>query len=105
MAGVLPGTAEKTGRPVRFGYAELTTNENTLVAAAGTPVRIHNFHYYESSERGGAYIATKPVSGRTYVTGFGWVTLYGGLPHLFFAGAPDVCERIAAAARAFRDKR
>ena len=105
MAGVLPGTAEKTGRPVRFGYAELTTNENTLVAAAGTPVRIHNFHYYESSERGGAYIATKPVSGRTYETGFGTETLYAGFPHLYFAGAPDVCERIAAAARAFRDKR
>ncbi|MBQ1550083.1 MAG: cobyrinate a,c-diamide synthase [Clostridia bacterium] len=104
MAGVLPGTAEKTGRPVRFGYAELTCKEPTLVAAAGTPVRIHNFHYYESSERGGTFLARKPVSGRSYETGFGTETLYAGFPHLYFAGAPDVCERIAEAARAFRKR-
>ncbi len=104
MAGVLPGTAEKTGRPVRFGYAELTSTENTLVAAAGTPVRIHNFHYYESSERGGAYIATKPVSGRSYETGFGTETLYAGFPHLYFAGAPDLCARLATAARKFQKR-
>ena len=104
MAGVLPGTAEKTVRPVRFGYAELTCKEPTLVAAAGTPVRIHNFHYYESSERGGNFLARKPVSGRSYETGFGTETLYAGFPHLYFAGAPDVCERIAEAARAFRKR-
>ena len=102
MAGALPGTAEKTGKPVRFGYAELTANEHTLVAAAGTPVRIHNFHYYESSERGGTYLARKPVSGRSYETGYGTETLYAGFPHLYFAGAPDVCARIAEAARAFQ---
>jgi cobyrinic acid a,c-diamide synthase len=105
MAGVLQGTAEKTGRPVRFGYAELVSNENTLVAAAGTPVRIHNFHYYESSERGGAYLATKPVSGRSYETGFGTENLYAGFPHLYFAGDLDLCERIANAARRFRNER
>ena len=104
MAGVLPGTAEKTGRPVRFGYARLTTSANTLVAAAGTPVRIHNFHYYESSERGGAYIATKPVSGRSYETGFGTETLYAGFPHLYFAGDQDLCARIAEAARRYRNE-
>ena len=104
MAGALPGTAEKTGKPVRFGYAELTANEHTLVAAAGTPVRIHNFHYYESSERGGTYLARKPVSGRSYETGYGTETLYAGFPHLYFAGAPDVCARIAEAARAFRKR-
>ena len=104
MAGVLPGTAEKTGRPVRFGYAELTSTENTLVAAAGTPVRIHNFHYYESSERGGAYSATKPVSGRSYETGFGTETLYAGFPHLYFAGSPDLCARLATAARKFQKR-
>ena len=104
MAGVLPGTAEKTGRPVRFGYAELTSNESTLVATAGTPVRIHNFHYYESSERGGTYLACKPVSGRSYETGFGTETLYAGFPHLYFAGSPDLCARLAEAARAFRTR-
>ena len=104
MAGVLPGTAEKTGRPVRFGYAELTSNESTLVAAAGAPVRIHNFHYYESSERGGTYVARKPVSGRSYETGFGTETRCAGLPHLDFAGSPDRCARLAEAARAFQTR-
>lgn len=105
MAGVLPGAAEKTGRPVRFGYAELTSHENTLVAPAGTPVRIHNFHYYESTERGKAYLATKPVSERSYETGFGTETFYAGFPHFYFAGAPELCARIADAARRHRNER
>lgn len=105
MVGVLPGTAEKTDRPVRFGYAALTSNENTLVVSAGTPVRIHNFHYYDSSERGEAYLAQKPVSGRSYETGFGTETLYAGFPHLYFAGAPELCARIATAAKHYRNER
>lgn len=104
MVGVLSGSAEKTDRPVRFGYAALTSNEDTLVAPAGTPVRIHNFHYYESTDRGETYLAEKPVSGRTYETGFGTETLYAGFPHLYFAGAPDLCARIAAAAKHYRNE-
>lgn len=104
MVGVLPGTAEKTDRPVRFGYAALTSNETTLVAPAGTPVRVHNFHYYESTERGGAYLATKPVSERTYETGFGTETLYAGFPHLYFAGDTNLCTRITTAAKHYRNE-
>ena len=74
------------------------------MAAAGAPVRIHNFHYYESSERGGTYLARKPVSRRSYETGFGTETLYAGFPHLYFAGSPDLCARLAEAARALQTR-
>lgn len=102
MVGIYPGAAEKTNRPVRFGYAELQSNEDTLVAPAGTPVRVHNFHYYESSARGDTYCAVKPVSGRTYETGYGTEHSYFGFPHLYFAGNPELCERLAEAARSYR---
>ncbi len=104
MVGIYSGEAEKTNRPVRFGYAELTSKQNTLVADAGTPVRIHNFHYYESTDLGDTYLATKPVSGRSYETGFGTEHSYIGFPHLYFAGDPELCARIANAAKNYQSK-
>lgn len=102
MAGVFPGTALPKGKPVRFGYAELVSDKDTLLAPAGQPVRIHNFHYWDTDERGSTYHATKPVSGRTFETGFGTETLYAGFPHLYFAGAPELTERFLAAAKNYR---
>lgn len=102
MAGVFPGTALPKGKPVRFGYAELVSDKDTLLAPAGQPVRIHNFHYWDTDVRGNTYHATKPVSGRTFETGFGTGTLYAGFPHLYFAGAPELTERFLAAARNYR---
>ena len=101
MAGALPGAGEKTEKLVRFGYAELVSEVDTLTAPAGTPVRIHNFHYWESTERGASFRATKPVSGRSYETGYGTETLYAAFPHLYFAGDPDMTERFIAAAEKY----
>lgn len=101
FAGALPGASAKTDRPQRFGYAELVAKEDTLIAPAGQPVRVHNFHYYETTERGGAYDATKPVSGRQFSTGFASPTLYAGFPHFYFAGDPDLTARFVAAAQKY----
>lgn len=101
MVGLLPGNAEKTGKPVRFGYAELTASRDCLIAKKGEPVRIHNFHYYDTPERGSAFHAVKPVSGREFETGFAGDTLYAGFPHIYFAGNKDLTARFVASARRF----
>lgn len=98
MAGALPGDGVKTGKLVRFGYAELTAKTDTLLATAGQPVRIHNFHHWDQTERGSRYHAVKPVSGKEYDTGYGTETLYAAFPHLYFAGDPALAERFASAA-------
>ncbi|MBP5460173.1 MAG: cobyrinate a,c-diamide synthase [Clostridia bacterium] len=102
MAGVFLGAALPAGKPVRFGYAELVSDKDTLLAPAGQPVRIHNFHYWDTSARGSDYTATKPVNGRTFTTGYGTDTLYAGFPHLYFAGDPEMTGRFIAAARNYQ---
>ena len=98
MAKAVPGAGVKTGKLVRFGYAALTADTDTLIAPAGQPVRIHNFHHWDQTERGSCYRAVKPVSGKEYDTGYGTATLYAAFPHLYFAGNPALTERFAAAA-------
>lgn len=101
MVGLLAGDAEKTGKPVRFGYAELTADRDCLIAKRGAPVRIHNFHYYDTTERGGVFHAVKPVSGREFETGFATETLYAGFPHFYFAGNTELTTRFIDAAKEY----
>lgn len=97
MVGALPGDGVPAGKLLRFGYAELVSDRDTLIARAGTPVRIHNFHHWEQTERGDVFHAEKPVSGKTYDTGYGTETLYAAFPHLYFAGDEAMTLRVVGA--------
>lgn len=103
MAGVLPGTGEKKDRLVRFGYAELTAKQDSLLLHAGETVPIHEFHYWDSTDNGADFTACKPLTGRSWECGFASPTLYAAFPHLSFAGNPDLARRFAIAARAYRE--
>ena len=94
LVGAIPGDGVKTEKLVRFGYAELVSKQDTLLAPAGTPIRTHNFHHWEQTDRGDRYHAVKPVSGVTYDTGYGTESLYAAFPHLYFAGNRALTERI-----------
>lgn len=101
MAGVLPGTAARRSRPVRFGYAQLTANADGLLLRRGESVPVHSFHYWDSDVRGEAFALEKPVSGRAWTEGFASPTLYAAFPHLYFAGHPRLAARFARAAEEF----
>ena len=98
QAGVLPGTAEKKERLVRFGYAHLHPKEDSMLFRSGEAVPIHEFHYWDSTKNGTALRAVKPVSGRSWECGFVSETMYAGFPHLYFAGMPELAERFLNAA-------
>lgn len=99
MAGVLPGEAADAGRLVRFGYAELRAEDDSLLFRAGERVPVHEFHRWEAAESGSAFAFEKPVSLRRWRGGFAGPSLYAGFAHLYFAGRPELARRFAAAAR------
>ena len=101
MCGVLPGTAHRTPRPVRFGYAELTAKEDSLLFRAGEKLPVHEFHYWESDAPGSAMTAEKPVTGQSWECCYASPTLYAGFPHLYFADAPEAVRRFGDAAERF----
>lgn len=101
MAGVLPGEAKDAGRLVRFGYAALSADSDSLLFRAGESFPIHEFHHWDSTANGTALAAKKPVGGAEWRCGFVNEHFYAGFPHLYWAGTP-LSQRFAAAAENYR---
>ena len=101
MAGVLPGEAKDAGRLVRFGYAALSADSDSLLFRAGESFPVHEFHHWDSTANGVALAAKKPVGGAAWRCGFVNEHFYAGFPHLYWAGTP-LPQRFAAAAENYR---
>lgn len=101
MAGVLPGEAKDAGRLVRFGYAALSVDSDSLLFRAGESFPVHEFHHWDSTANGTALAAKKPVGGAEWRCGFVNEHFYAGFPHLYWAGTP-LPQRFAAAAENYR---
>lgn len=101
MAGVLPGEAKDAGRLVRFGYAALSADSDSMLFRAGESFPIHEFHHWDSTANGAALAAKKPVGDAEWRCGFVNEHFYAGFPHLYWAGTP-LPQRFAAAAENYR---
>ena len=101
MVGVLPGEAKDAGRLVRFGYAELSADSDSMLFRAGESFPVHEFHHWDSTANGTALAAKKPVGGAEWRCGFIDEHFYAGFPHLYWAGTP-LPQRFAAAAENYR---
>lgn len=103
MAGALPGDAVRREKLVRFGYAELSAERESMLFRPGEAVPVHEFHYWDSSANGDGLTARKPLTGRSWRCGFVNEHLYAAFPHLYFAGRPVLAERFVQAAEHGRD--
>ena len=101
MVGVLPGEAKDAGRLVRFGYAALSADSDSMLFRAGESFPIHEFHHWDSTANGVALAAKKPVGGAEWRCGFVNEHFYAGFPHLYWAGTP-LPQRFATAAENYR---
>ena len=104
MAGVLPGDGVRKEKLTRFGYAFLTAQSDSLLFSAGDQIPVHEFHYWDSTENGAAFLAQKPVTGRSWSCGFATSTLYAGFPHLYGAGHPQWVRRFTHAASEYQKR-
>ena len=84
MAGVIAGRADRTDKLGRFGYITLEAKEDQLLGMAGTKVRGHEFHYWDSQCCGDSFHAKKPAGKREWDCVCATDTLYAGFPHLFY---------------------
>ena len=97
MAGILSGQAVMTEALQRFGYRELETRVDTLLAPAGSRARGHEFHCsrWEGGGSPAAYRST-PLQGPTAEEGFVRGRLLASYAHVHFASAPGWAEHWAA---------
>lgn len=98
MVGCLPGTGLRQQRLVRFGYATLRAESDSLLFRTGEQIPVHEFHYWDSTDNGSDLGAEKPLTGRRWRCGFVNARLYAAFPHLYFAGEPALAARFVRAA-------
>ena len=91
MCGVLGDESSDCGRLVRFGYVTLTSKKDGLLGKAGTVLKGHEFHYYDSTDNGADFTARK-VSGKTWDCVVTTETLYAGYPHLYLPSSMEAVE-------------
>ncbi|MGN0707525.1 MAG: cobyrinate a,c-diamide synthase [Faecalibacterium sp.] len=101
MAGVLPGRGIRVGRLVRFGYAFLCAEQDSLLLRAGEKLPVHEFHHWDSTLCGDSLTAEKPITGKRWDCCVTNEHLYAGFPHFYWAGTP-LPERFVRAAELFQ---
>lgn len=88
MVGSLPGKAFYTGKLGRFGYVELTANENQILGRKGEKIKAHEFHYFDSTDNGAAFHAAKPKRSRGWECVQAGAGFAAGFPHLYYYSNP-----------------
>lgn len=113
MLGILPGVAVMSDRLKALGYVEAQTIDDSILGAAGTRLRGHQFRYSElRAERdGGAadpppealYRIHRPGGGPSEPAGARRGSVLGSYVHAHWASSPAIPEAFVAACRAWRD--
>jgi len=101
MAGVIRARAFETKKLQRFGYLTLEAREHNLLCARGEQIRAHEFHYYDSSDCGGGFLARKASRPEEYPCVHASETLYAGFPHLYFPGNLAAAQSFVGKAAAY----
>jgi cobyrinic acid a,c-diamide synthase len=93
MVGIVPAKIEMTARLVDFGYCEITTTGTSILGAAGTTARGHQFHYSRASgARGEAYRVRQ--RNREYLEGFVFPNGIASYIHLHFLSNPAIAKNM-----------
>ena len=104
MCGVLEQESTAAGKPVRFGYVTLTAQKDGVFGEAGTQLKGHEFHYWDSTANGADYVA-KNLRGTQYPAAVTTKTLYAGFPHLYLYATPAAAEHFYQACLSYKEKK
>ena len=103
MTDVVKGTCSYKGKLVRFGYIEVEEKVNHFLKKGGK-IRGHEFHYFDSTANGEDCIASKPVSGKTYLCIIAEENKWMGFPHLYYPSNPEFAKVFVEKARKYKLK-
>lgn len=102
MCNIIDAHGFKTSKLGRFGYVNLTAQEDGLLCKKGEVISAHEFHYWDSEATGSGFHGVKPLSDRSWDCGHHTKTLYAGFPHCHLGGNPQVAERFISACKKYR---
>ena len=103
MTGFFPGSCYNNQKLTRFGYIHLKADCENLLCLEGEEIPAHEFHYWDCTENGSSFTATKP-SGRQWKCGYTDDYLYAGFPHFHFYAKPSAAIRFYEACLHYKEK-
>ena len=104
MVGAIEGGSIPTGKLGRFGYINLETNVDSIIGKAGTEIKAHEFHYWDSENPGGSALAKKPSGKRNWKCVNTKNNMFAGYPHMYYYSNIDVPREFLNRAIEFKDK-
>ena len=105
MCGVIDATAYYTGKLGRFGYIDITSKCSSIIGQAGTAIKGHEFHYFDSTANGDAFHAQKPGRKKNWECSHAKDNLLCGFPHFYFYSNPECAGEFLKNCGEFRKKR
>ena len=102
MAGVIEGKAYRTGHLKRFGYVSLQAKGPVFGNEDLGFIPAHEFHYYDSTNNGCDFIATKPLSGTQWECLHAKGNLLAGFPHFYYYAVPGLAKAFLSRCEEFR---
>lgn len=103
-AGVVPGETALTKKLTRFGYVQLTAQEDNIFCARGASINGHEFHYSDSTHNGSSFLATKAGGNVAWECAVTSATMYAGYPHIHLWGNPEFARNFVRACYAHAQK-
>lgn len=95
MCGAIAGECNYTGKLVRFGYAEFTEKPDSRKSECHERplvIKGHEFHYFDSTNNGSDFTATKPLSKKNWDCMIFTPRMLAGFPHLYYRSNPEIIE-------------
>ena len=93
MVGYLKGEAFMTKRLIRFGYMELECERDNILTDKGEKLRVHEFHYSDSTYNGESFISRKPYKQQNWPAIIADEHIFAGYPHIHFYNNPELAKR------------
>jgi len=102
MTGAIQGNAFMTDKLNHFGYMQLTSQTDNLLAIKGESIHAHEFHYSDATAGGDAFIARKPTRNTQWSCIHASENLYAGYPHIHLWGNIQFAARFVEKCRQYR---
>lgn len=102
MTGVLSGEAYRTDQLLRFGYIEAESQTAGILGEAGQTLKGHEFHYWDCTENGSAFLAKKPAGGKEYSCMVHTASMAAGFPHFYYYSNPGMIYQFLMACQSFQ---
>ena len=104
MCGIVRAHSFRTGSLQRFGYVELTAEQDNILCRSGDKIKAHEFHYWDSTLEQDVFTARKS-DGRQWGAFYSYKNLLAGYPHIHFCSNPGFAESFIKACGSYRQDR